>query len=241
MIVLCWQVGTLSSGRTCKGYGQVPRSLSPDRVMSRHPPRRRLVERRLPRMKVIHPPGRTHTKSKMPPTRPFHAVCPTSPTPTPQILEAWEATGRREQGRKRGDSGVTRATLLSSSLEERPAAAPSSGTADGFEGSQNGAQAKDAGSEAIPTLRLPKPNPFIPSEFAIKEAPAAAPASSPGVDEGQGGQHPPNKPCPRRVVRESAAGAAAAAAGVVSLTLWHLQDRTFVQPRAEMYLQVTRV
>lgn len=130
-------------------------------------------------------------------------------------------------------------------MQECPTAAPSSGTADGWEGSKkqsqkqqgNGAQAKAAG-EAAPGLSLPKPNLFIPSEFAIKEAPAAAGPSPPeGVDKGQGGQQLLSKPCPRKVVRESAAGTAAAA-GIVMLTLWHLQDRTFMQPRAEIYLQV---
>eukprot|EP00752_Nemacystus_decipiens_P004086 g3739.t1 len=168
-----------------------------------------------------------------------------------EILEAWEASQQQEQERKKGDGSVARATLISSSLQGGPQAAPSSGTTDKLEGHKhrykqthpqkqqgnNGAQGKDAG-EAVPTLTLPKPNPFIPSEFAIKEAPAAPPSASRGVDKGEGRQQQLlNKPCPRKVVREGAAGAAAAA-GVVMLTLWHLQDRIFMQPRAEIYLKV---
>ena len=170
-------------------------------------------------------------------------------TEKPQILEAWEASQQEEQERKQGDSGVARTSLISSTPEGGPEAAPSSGTADEFEGHKqkqqgnHGARARDAG-EAVPALALPKPNPFIPSEFAIKktpETPAVAPPS-PGVDKGEGGQHQQllSKPCPRKMVRECAAGAAAAAAaaGVVMLTLWHLQDRTFKQPRAEIYVKV---
>lgn len=162
-------------------------------------------------------------------------------------MEAWQASQQQEQGRKQGDS-VARATLISSSSLECLAAAPSSGPADALEVSQkqkqkqqgNGAQAKDAG-EAVPTLALPKPNPFVPSEFAIKEAPApTAPSPSDGVEQEEGGQQLLKKPCPQKVARESAAGTAAAA-GVVMLTLWHLQDRIFIQPRAEIYLKVSSV
>lgn len=178
----------------------------------------------------------------MTPTRPLASRPFCRTPPTTQILEAWEASQQQEQERKQGDSAA-RTTLISSRLQECPATAPSSGTAGGLEGLQsqgNGARAKDA-VEAPPTLMLPKPNPFIPSEFAIKEASAAAPSSSAGLDKEEGGQIW-NKPCPRKVVRENAAGGGAeAAAGVVMLTLWHLQDRTFMQPRAEIYLKVIRV
>lgn len=115
-------------------------------------------------------------------------------------------------------------------------------------------QGKD-GSEPPPTLKLPQPNLFIPSEFHIKDTSTAAPQSAPAPasvekaaaaaaagENGAKGQHQHqhhllnNKHIPRKVVRDTAGGAASGA--VVMLTLWHLQDRTFRQPRAEIYLKV---
>lgn len=236
-------------------YRKVLLSVSPGRVMPRRPPYSGVSwNATLTRGKACTLPAATQNISicnaeyqNLPdPTGPFRPACPTFPTT--KILEAWEASQQQEQERKQGDSSVTRTTLISSSLQEGREAAPSSGTADEFDGQKqkqkqqtNGAQAKDAG-EDVPTLTLPKPNPFIPTKFAIKEAPAAAPSPSEGDGKGQEGpQKLLNKPCPRKVVRESAAGAAAAAAaGVVMLTLWHLQDRIFMQPRAAIFMKVMK-
>jgi len=111
-------------------------------------------------------------------------------------------------------------------------------------------QGKD-GSEPPPTLKLPQPNRFIPSEFHIKEVADAAPPSASASDEkvaagaavtaenGETGHLLNNKHSPRKVVRDTIGGAASGA--VAMLTIWHLQDRTFRQPRAEIYLKVTRL
>lgn len=163
-----------------------------------------------------------------------------------QILQAWEAS------QQDGESAARNTLLSTSSCLD--GAAPRDCTAK-MEGTpppppqQQREKEKpmegEDGSEPPPTLKLPRPNPFIPSEFHIKDATTAASLSAPASDEkaaaaaenGERGHLLNNKHSPRKVVRDNAGRAASGA--VVMLTLWHLQDRTFRQPRAEIYLKVT--
>lgn len=142
--------------------------------------------------------------------------------------------------------------------------APSSGTkVDGLERQQESRKSGNGSDPLVPILALPKPNRFIPSEFGIKEAsPASAAAagvvSGPsGRESSGGGKEAPsasaekpeaddgvhlqrlNKHSPRRVVTEGAPGGGAAPGGG-EVQMWHLQDRTFGQPRAEIYLKVDK-
>ncbi|CAM9795347.1 unnamed protein product, partial [Ectocarpus fasciculatus] len=149
------------------------------------------------------------------------------------------------------------------------AAAPSNGTTNGMTttttttttaagGAQKqrqdvpkgGGSGSGSSETPLPTLALPKPNRFIPSELGIKEIPTSASedgsnkASSMEVEAGRkGGAHhrqQVERHSPRKVARERdlARDAGGGGGGVVRWTLWHLQDRTFGQPRAEIYLKV---
>lgn len=192
-------------------------------------------------------------------------------TPTAQILEAWAASLQQEQQQQAGGS-TARSSLLSSSAGttgagKHPgtvaAAAPSNGTTNGMTmmktaagGPQKQRQdvQKGSGSDSseprLPTLALPKPNRFIPSELGIKEIPAASEdgsskntSSTKAEAGGKGGAHhrlQAERHSPRKVARESASArdAGDGGGGVVRWTLWHLQDRAFGQPRAEIYLKV---
>lgn len=98
-----------------------------------------------------------------------------------------------------------------------------------------------------PKLALPKPNPFIPSDFDIKKAEPWSPdeVCDGRDDEGNGdgiedeerrkekeGVAQVVKPHPKRIVKNAASKRGP------KVTLWHHQDRIFRQPRAEIYLKV---
>ena len=78
-----------------------------------------------------------------------------------------------------------------------------------------------------------------PDEAAAAAAAAATVgvrAVTPTVGDGEGdGEVRALKPSPRLVVRKCPPKVA----GAAKVTLWHLQDRVFRQPRVEIYLKVT--
>ncbi|CAM9884135.1 unnamed protein product [Ectocarpus sp. 4 AP-2014] len=219
--------------------------------------------------------GHYHELCKKPDRDPLEeprfGVCFWSDAVPAEILEAWAASLQQEQQQQAGGS-TARSSLLSSSAGTAgagkhsgtvAAAAPSNGTTDGMTmmktaagGPQKQRQdvPKGSGSDSseppLPTLALPKPNRFIPSELGIKEIPAASEdgssnnASSTEAEAGgKGGVHhrqQARRHSPRKVARKSpsARDAGGGGGGVERWTLWHLQDRTFGQPRAEIYLKV---
>ncbi|CAN0250589.1 unnamed protein product [Ectocarpus sp. 12 AP-2014] len=219
--------------------------------------------------------GHYHELCKKPDRDPLEeprfGVCFWSDAVPAEILEAWAASLQQEQQQQAGGS-TARSSLLSSSAGttgagKHPgtvaAAAPCNGTTNGITmmktaagGPQKQRQdvPKGSGSDRseppLPTLALPKPNRFIPSELGIKGIPAASEddssknASSTEAEAGgKAGAHhrqPAERHSPRKVAWESASArdAGGGGGGVVRWTLWHLQDRTFGQPRAEIYLKV---
>lgn len=130
------------------------------------------------------------------------------------------------------------------------------------------------GLDSQPVLSLPKPNPFIPSEFTIKASMNGSTAvrrtsdDASGNDKGQTqkvstgrskGENrgkpevvpvkkmkPTDKepvanvqagpPCPR-LVKETVSDDTVGR-GKTKVSMWHLQDSIFLQPRAELYLKV---
>ncbi|CAN0323011.1 unnamed protein product, partial [Ectocarpus sp. 8 AP-2014] len=219
--------------------------------------------------------GHYHELCKKPDRDPLEeprfGVCFWSDAVPAEILEAWAASLQQEQQQQAGGS-TARSSLLSSSAGTTgagnhpgtvAAAAPSNGTTNGMTMTKTAAGGpqkqrqdvpKGSGSDSseppLPTLALPKPNRFIPSELGIKEIPAASEdgssnnaSSTEAEARGKGGAHhrqQAERHSPRKVARESASArdAGGGGGGVVRWTLWHLQDRTFGQPRAEIYLKV---
>ncbi|CAN0317766.1 unnamed protein product, partial [Ectocarpus sp. 8 AP-2014] len=219
--------------------------------------------------------GHYHDLCKKPDRDPLEeprfGVCFWSDAVPAEILEAWAASLQQEQQQQAGGS-TARSSMLSSSAGTTgagnhpgtvAAAAPSNGTTNGMTMTKTAAgepqkqrqdvpkgSGSDSSKPPLPTLALPKPNRFIPSELGIKEVPAASEdgssnnASSTEAEAGgKGGAHhrqQVERRSPRKVARESASArdAGGGGGGVVKWTLWHLQDRTFGQPRAEIYLKV---
>lgn len=157
-----------------------------------------------------------------------------------QTLEQWAAS------RLCAEEGNTGRALSSRSRTSHP-------TSGDAKNADEGEAAK-----TLPTLALPKPNPFIPSEFTIKEAAPWYPGSGEGNNGHTNGHNKADgnagvggdteattgnggelggvlgapRPFPRRVVRETPEQSAS------KVTMWHLQDRSFCQPRVEVYLKV---
>lgn len=99
-----------------------------------------------------------------------------------------------------------------------------------------------------PKLALPKPNPFIPSDFDIKKAEPWSPGEvcdecddggkGDGIEDGERRKEKEGvaqvvKPHPKRIVKNNTASKRGP-----KVIIWHHQDRIFRQPRAEIYLKV---
>lgn len=97
-----------------------------------------------------------------------------------------------------------------------------------------------------PKLALPKPNPFIPSDFDIKKAEPWSPSEmcdgcddggkGDGIDDEEGRKEKEGvaqvvKPYPKCMKNTASKRGP-------KVVIWHHQDRVFRQPRAEIYLKV---
>lgn len=118
----------------------------------------------------------------------------------------------------------------------------------------------ESSTKPLPPLALPQPNPFIPSEFTIKEAAGAQIATKTAAadtDRRQQKNHAGEKSnggSGKNGSEQEAAGVGGDASSATlhrphrlresgeeggdKIIVWHLQDRTFRQPRAEIYLKV---
>ncbi|CAN0274247.1 unnamed protein product, partial [Phaeothamnion confervicola] len=176
----------------------------------------------------------------------FGAQYWTDPIPEP-LMESWNAALR---------SGVSAAVTAGG-------AARSSGGAVVAGAAGSSGKTVPVAAAAEVSLALPQPNPFIPTDFTLRELPPGIVSFDPEAEVESdviGGvtvrRHKPAAPrlhgaaggdadvAAASAAATVAAAAAAAGAGMAdssadaAVKLWHLQDAVFRTPRAEMYVKI---